>query len=97
MAKEPTALEIERNAGNFAYPETHKHDAGIGLRAKTIHFITDIKDDRAWVREFRLTAYKTFLSKPMPTHWASKDLEAIVFDNIRYYLSAGTQDRKSVV
>ncbi len=27
----------------------------------------------------------------MPTHWASKDLEAIVFDNIRYYLSSGTQ------
>jgi Fe-S cluster assembly protein SufB len=23
----------------------------------------------------------------LPTHWASKDLEAIVFDNIRYYLS----------
>ena len=32
MAKEPTALEIERNVGNFAYPETHTHDAGVGLR-----------------------------------------------------------------
>ena len=41
------------------------------------------------MREFRLNALKTFLSKPMPTHWASKDLEAIVFDKIRYYLSSG--------
>ena len=31
----------------------------------------------------------------MPTHWASKDLEAIVFDNIRYYLSGGTQPKRS--
>ena len=78
----------ERSA-NFAYPETHTHDAGIGLTEKTIHYISDIKEDPDWVREFRLNAYKTFLSKPMPTHWASKDLEAIVFDNIRYYLSGG--------
>ena len=51
--------------------------------------------DPDWVREFRLNAYKTFLSKPMPTHWASKDLEAIVFDNIRYYLSGGVQPKRN--
>ena len=88
MVKENTTLDIERNLGNFAYPETHTHDAGVGLTEKTIHYISDVKQDPDWVREFRLNAYKTFLSKPMPTHWASKDLEAIVFDNIRYYLSS---------
>ena len=31
----------------------------------------------------------------MPTHWASKDLEAIVFENIRYYLSGGTQPKRN--
>jgi hypothetical protein len=36
MAKEPTALEIERNIGDFAYPETHTHDAGVGLTEKRI-------------------------------------------------------------
>ncbi|MFN2622891.1 MAG: Fe-S cluster assembly protein SufB [Chthoniobacterales bacterium] len=95
MAKEPSALEVERNVGNFAYPETHTHDAGVGLTEKTIHYISDIKQDPDWVREFRLNAYKTFMSKPMPTHWASKDLEAIVFDNIRYYLSGGTQPKRN--
>src|SRR5256714_7473499 len=89
MVKEASPLEIERNIGNFAYPETHTHDAGVGLTEKTIHYISDIKEDPDWVRQFRLEGYETFLSKPMPTHWASKDLEAIDFDKIRYYLAQG--------
>ena len=39
MVKQNTTLDIERNLGNFAYPETHTHDAGIGLTEKTIHYI----------------------------------------------------------
>jgi Fe-S cluster assembly protein SufB len=31
----------------------------------------------------------------LPTHWASKDLEAIDFDKIRYYLSPGTTTKRS--
>ena len=45
MVKEVSPLEIERNVGNFAYPETHTHDAGVGLTEKTIHYISDIKED----------------------------------------------------
>ena len=33
--------------------------------------------------------------KPLPTHWASKDLEAIDFDKIRYYLCGGEQPKRS--
>ena len=95
MVKENKTLDIERNIGNFFYPETHTHDAGIGLSEKTIHDISDVKQDPDWVREFRLNALRTFLSKPMPTHWASKDREAIHFDKIRYYLSGGTQPKRS--
>ena len=51
-----TELEIERNAGNFAYPETHVHDAGVGLTEDTIHYISNVKEDPDWVREFRLNA-----------------------------------------
>src|SRR5205809_1129580 len=95
MKTDNSAVDIDRNLGDFAYPETHTHDAGVGLTEKTIHFISDIKDDPDWVREFRLKAYQTFMGKPMPTHWASKDLEAIDFDRIRYYLSGGTQPKRS--
>ena len=31
----------------------------------------------------------------MPTHWASKDLESIVFENIRYYLANGQRATRS--
>src|SRR4051812_38027515 len=95
MPNEQSVLEIERNKGDFRYDVPAVHDAGIGLNEDTIHFISNVKDDPDWVREFRLNALKTFLSKPMPTHWASKDLEAIVFENIRYYLSGGTQAKRS--
>src|SRR5438105_13585286 len=95
MTKQPSAFEVERNAGNFAYPETHTHDAGVGLTEKTIHYISDIKEDPDWVREFRLNALQTFESKPLPTHWASKDLEAIDFGKIRYYLAQGQRSKRS--
>jgi Fe-S cluster assembly protein SufB len=89
------AINIDRDKGDFKYPEKHKYDAGHGLTSKTIDYICDVKDDPDWVREFRHKALKTFESKPMPTHWATKDLENIDFDKIRYYLSDGAKPKRS--
>jgi Fe-S cluster assembly protein SufB len=36
-----------------------------------------------------------FESKPMPTHWASRDLENIVFEKIRYYLANAQRPTRS--
>src|SRR6202140_422071 len=90
-----SAVNINRSIGDFAYPEVHVRDAGAGLSEKTVRYISDVKEDPDWVREFRLRGLKTFLEKPLPTHWASKDLEAIDFDKIRYYLSGGTQAKRT--
>jgi len=95
MKTETTAINIDRGKGDFFYPEAHVRDAGTGLSERTIHYIADVKEDPDWVREFRLRGLKTFLEKPLPTHWASKDLEAIDFDKIRYYLSPGTEAKRS--
>ena len=95
MKTKTSAVDIDRNKGDFFYPEAHVRDAGIGLSERTIHYIADVKDDPAWVREYRLRGLKTFLEKPLPTHWASKDLEAIDFNKIRYYLSPGTEPKRS--
>ena len=95
MKTEASAVDINRSIGDFAYPEVHVRDAGTGLSERTIHYISDVKEDPDWVREFRLRGLKTFLEKPLPTHWASKDLEAIDFDKIRYYLSPGTTTKRS--
>ena len=95
MKTETSAVDIDRNKGDFSYPEAHVRDAGAGLSERTVHYIADVKEDPDWVREFRLRGLKTFLEKPLPTHWASKDLEAIDFDKIRYYLSPGTEAKRS--
>ena len=90
-----TSIDIDRSVGDFAYPETHTFDAGTGLTRDTVNYISDVKSDPDWVREFRLRALDVFESKPMPTNWASKDLEAINFDKIRYYLSSGQKPTRS--
>src|SRR5215475_2047140 len=95
MKTETTAIDIDRGKGDFSYPEAHVRNAGAGLSERTIHYIADVKGDPDWVRDFRLRALKTFWEKPLPTHWASKELEAINFDKIRYYLSPGTEPKRS--
>src|SRR6187431_3692757 len=95
MKTETTAIDIDRGKGDFFYPEAHVRDAGTGLSERTIHYIADVKGDPDWILEFRLNALKVFRTKPLPTHWASKDLEAIDFDKIRYYLSPGTETKRS--
>jgi Fe-S cluster assembly protein SufB len=90
-----TQLDIDRTAGNFSYPEQHAFDAGTGLSHATVDYISDVKNEPDWIREFRHKALDVFFSKPMPTHWASKDLENIVFQNIRYYLANGQKPKRS--
>lgn len=89
------AIAIDRSKGDFVYPESHKYDAGRGLSAATIDYICDVKGDPDWVRAFRHKALAVFESKPLPTHWATKDLENIDFDVIRYYLSDGARPTRS--
>lgn len=89
------AVTIDRAEGDFSYPEAYQHDAGYGLTEETIDYISNVKGEADWIREFRKKALKIFESKPNPTHWASKDLENIKFDDIRYYLSKGQRPTRS--
>ncbi|MFZ9941892.1 MAG: Fe-S cluster assembly protein SufB, partial [Luteolibacter sp.] len=89
------AIDIDRSKGDFTFPERHKYDAGRGLSEKTVDYICDVKNDPQWVREFRHKALKVFNEKPMPTNWATKDLDNIHFDDIRYYLSDGEKPKRS--
>ncbi len=89
------AIDIDRTKGDFHFPERHKYDAGRGLTERTIDYISDVKGEPQWIRDFRHKALKVFREKPMPTHWATKDLENIDFDIIRYYLSDGERPKRS--
>ncbi len=88
-------IDIDRSAGDFSYPESHKYDAGYGLTSETVNYISKVKGEPDWIRDFRLRALDTFESRPMPTHWASEDLNAIKFDDIRYYLANGQRPTRS--
>ena len=91
-----TAIAEEKDTvGDFTFPERNKFDAGYGLSEATVDYICDVKNDPDWVRDFRKKALRIFEEKPMPTHWATKDLETINFDKIRYYLSDGERPKRS--
>ncbi len=87
-----TAIDIEKDSGNFLYPEKHRYDAGLGLTEKTLDYISNVKEEPDWIRDFRKNGLRVFQDKPLPTHWATEDLKAINFDAIRYYLAG---DRKA--
>ncbi len=89
------AIAIDRAKGDFRFPENHKYDAGYGLNADTIDYISKVKKEKDWIREFRHRALGVFESKPMPTNWATDDLNNIDFDAIRYYLSDGERPKRS--
>ncbi|MEM7602050.1 MAG: Fe-S cluster assembly protein SufB [Verrucomicrobiota bacterium] len=89
------AVQVDQSEGDFSFPEEYEHDAGRGLTQKTIDYISEVKDEEDWIREFRKKALGIYESKAMPTHWASKDLDNIKFDEIRYYLSKGQRSTRS--
>ncbi len=90
-----TSIDIDRTRGDFRYDEKHEYNAGVGLTHDTIDYIVNVKGEPEWIRDWRHKALDVFLSKPMPTHWASKDLENIIFQDIRYYLASGQKPSRS--
>ncbi|HNC22924.1 MAG TPA: Fe-S cluster assembly protein SufB [Opitutaceae bacterium] len=86
---------IDQNAGNFSYKIDYEFDAGTGLSEQTIRYISAVKKEAPWILDFRLNALKQFQAKPLPTHWATKDLENIHFDKIRYYLAQGQKPKRT--
>lgn len=88
-------IDIDRDKGAFHYETDYEYDAGTGLNEKTIDYISKVKGEDEWVREFRHKALKIFESKPNPTHWATDDIENIHYDKIRYYLAKGQVPSRS--
>lgn len=64
-----------------------------GLSAKTVEEISNIKEEPAWMRDFRLKSYQTFVQKQLPS-WGG-DLSKINFDNIVYFIRAIKDRAKS--
>ena len=59
-------IEIDRDKGDFKYAETHKFDAGVGLNEGTVDYISDVKGEDDWIRDFRKRALKVFQDNQCP-------------------------------
>ena len=88
-------IDIDREKGNFHYETDYEFDAGVGLSEDVVRYVSEVKQEDEWIRDFRLKALETFEKKPLPTHWATRDLENINFEKIRYYLAKGQQPSRT--
>lgn len=60
--------------------------SGRGLTRDIVERISEMKQEPAWMREFRLKSLEIFHQKPMPTWGNTALLGEIQFDNIHYYM-----------
>ena len=86
-------IDLDFEKGNFHYDTEYDYDAGTGLSEATIDYISGVKEEDSWVRDFRIKGLRTFTDKPMPTHWATRDLDNIDFNKIRYSFKGQTPSR----
>ena len=82
-------LNLDRSSGDFHYAEDYAYNAGVGLNADVVRYISKVKDEDPWLLDFRLNALAQFEKMKNPTHWASKKLDELDFSKIRYYLAKG--------
>ena len=90
-----TGIDVDRDKGDFHYETEYKYDAGTGLNEEVVRYVSGVKGEDGWIRDYRLKALDIFERKPMPTHWATEDLLNIHFDKIRYYLAKGQRPSRT--
>jgi Fe-S cluster assembly protein SufB len=95
MAVKPQDL-MQPGATDYKYGfhdvEDYKFKSGRGLTREQVAQISEMKNEPAWMREFRLKAHDIFLRKPMP-NWGA-DLSGIDFDNIHYYVKSSEKTER---
>lgn len=70
----------------FHMAENYNFKSQKGLNADIVRQISAMKNEPAWMIEYRLKAYEIFLSKPTPT-WGG-ELGTIDYDDIYYFVRA---------
>lgn len=70
----------------FHDPEDYLYKSGRGLNKDVVLAMSNMKNEPAWMTEFRLRSLEIFLSKPMPKWGNTQLLGEIDFKNIFYYV-----------
>ena len=85
-------LDFEYKFG-FAMPERPVYQTKKGISSRVVAEISHIKNEPAWMRQFRLKSFEIFVKKSMPT-WGG-DLSRINFNNIIYFAKATNKQENS--
>ncbi|MDE5887495.1 MAG: Fe-S cluster assembly protein SufB [Muribaculaceae bacterium] len=64
-----------------------------GLNEDVIRFISKVKDEPAWLLDFRLKAFRYWQTLPMP-HWAHLNIPEIDYQAISYYAAPKKKELK---
>jgi Fe-S cluster assembly protein SufB len=78
----------------FHDAENYLYKAPKGINREIVEKISEMKQEPAWMREFRLKALEYFLARPMPT-WGSPMLADVDFDDIHYFVRASERAERS--
>ncbi|HEX7490152.1 MAG TPA: Fe-S cluster assembly protein SufB, partial [Candidatus Limnocylindrales bacterium] len=92
MATSPEVVSGEYKFG-FHDEVDYLEETKAGLTRATVEEISRIKDEPAWMLDFRLRAYEHFLTRPMPT-WGG-ELGNIDMSKIVYYRKPSSGEEKS--
>lgn len=93
MSKKLDTKKLTPDKHSFAMPEVSDVKTDRGLDRATVEAISGYKKEKAWMKNFRLASYDTFLSKKMP-QWGA-DLSVIDFSDIVYFLRATKKQERS--
>src|SRR5712692_11072028 len=82
----PHVVSVIRNYYKYGFHDTEYYffKSGRGLSREVVEAISAHKDEREWMRKFRLKSLEYFERRPMP-RWGG-DMSGIDFDNIFYYI-----------
>ncbi|HOR18227.1 MAG TPA: Fe-S cluster assembly protein SufB [Brevefilum sp.] len=93
MGKNPEK-KILTQLGDYQYgfsdPETYVFKSRKGLDEEVVRQISAMKEEPEWMLEFRLSAFRHFKQRPIPT-WGA-DLSDLNLDDIYYYVKP-TEDQ----
>ncbi len=86
-----------KDVGRYAFGWSDSDDAGAtavrGLNEDVVRNISKLKDEPEWMLDLRLKGLRLFRRKPMPT-WGA-DLDAIDFENIKYFVRSSEKQATS--
>ncbi len=95
LPTKPEALIEDYRHGFHDSEDKYVFKSAKGLTQDIVERISEMKNEPAWMRKFRLKALATFHSKPMPT-WGDTDrLAEINFDDIHYFVKSSDRTEQN--